>query len=91
MKKTLSILLALVLTIGVLAGCGSSASSAGSNAAAGGTNAAADGAAAANIKVGFITLHDENSTYDLNFINAAKAACEQLGVEYLLRTNVPEG
>jgi len=91
MKKTLSILLALVLAIGVLAGCGSSASSAGSNAAAGGTNAAADGAAAANIKVGFITLHDENSTYDLNFINAAKAACEQLGVEYLLRTNVPEG
>ena len=44
-----------------------------------------------NIKAGFITLHDENSTYDLNFINAAKAACEQLGIEYILRTNVPEG
>ena len=28
-----------------------------------------------DIKVGFICLHDENSTYDLNFINAAKAAC----------------
>ena len=28
----------------------------------------------AKVKVGFITLHDENSTYDLNFINAAKAA-----------------
>ena len=28
------------------------------------------------LKVGFIFLHDENSTYDLNFINAAKAACE---------------
>ena len=41
-------------------------------------------------KVGFIFLHDENSTYDLNFINAAKAACEELGVEYVLRTNVPE-
>ena len=36
-------------------------------------------------------LHDENSTYDLNFINAAKAACEQLGVEAVIRTNIPEG
>ncbi len=36
-------------------------------------------------------LHDENSTYDLNFINAAKEACEKLGVEYTIVTNVPEG
>ena len=37
-------------------------------------------------------LHDENSTYDLNFINAAKAACEKLGVtDYVIKTNVPEG
>lgn len=42
------------------------------------------------VKVGFIFLHDENSTYDLNFINAAKAACERLGVEYLIKTNIPE-
>ena len=32
------------------------------------------------VKVGFIFLHDENSTYDLNFINAAKEACEAEGV-----------
>ena len=31
------------------------------------------------VKAGFIFLHDENSTYDLNFINAAKAACEKHG------------
>ena len=43
------------------------------------------------IKVGFIFLHDENSTYDLNFMNAAKEACEGLGVEYILKTNIPEG
>ena len=30
---------------------------------------------ASGIKAGFIFLHDENSTYDLNFINAAKEAC----------------
>lgn len=42
------------------------------------------------MKVGFIYLHDENSTYDLNFINGAKAACEKLGVEYIAKTNIPE-
>ncbi len=42
-------------------------------------------------KVGFIFLHDENSTYDKNFINAAIQACEDFGVEYVLRTNIPEG
>ena len=47
--------------------------------------------AAKDFKVGFIMLHDENSTYDLNFINAAKAACEQLGVTPVMKTNVPEG
>ena len=52
---------------------------------------AAETAAPADFKVGFITLHDENSTYDLNFINAAKEAAEALGVEYTLVTNVPEG
>ena len=45
----------------------------------------------ADFKIGMICLHDENSTYDLNFINAAKEACETLGVEYTLITNVPEG
>ncbi len=44
-----------------------------------------------NMKVGFIFLHDENSTYDLNFINAAIEACEKAGVPYVLKTNVPEG
>ncbi len=44
-----------------------------------------------SVKVGFIFLHDENSTYDNNFMNAAKEACEKLGVEAVLRTNVPEG
>ena len=42
------------------------------------------------VKVGFIFLHDENSTYDLNFINAAKEACEKLGVECVMKTGVDE-
>ncbi len=48
----------------------------------------AEGTAA--VKIGFIFLHDENSTYDLNFINGAKEACEKLGVEYILKPNIGE-
>lgn len=42
-------------------------------------------------KVGFICLHDENSTYDKNFLDAANAACEELGVVPVIKTNIPEG
>lgn len=77
MKKTIALLLSLVMVIGMVAftGCGSSD----------------DSAAGGDFKVGFICLHDENSTYDKNFIDAANAACEQLGVEAVIKTNIPEG
>ena len=42
------------------------------------------------LKVGFIFLHDENSTYDKNFIDAAKEACKNLGVEMVSKTQIPE-
>ncbi len=42
-------------------------------------------------KVGFICLHDENSTYDKNFLDAANAAVEELGVQAVIKTNIPEG
>ena len=45
---------------------------------------------AADIKVGFIFLHDEQSTYDKNFMDAAKAACQEMGVEYAQKTQIPE-
>ena len=46
-----------------------------------------------DFKVGFIFLHDENSTYDLNFINAANETCEALGfkkAQFIFKTNIPE-
>ena len=43
-----------------------------------------------DFKAGFIFLHDENSTYDLNFINAAKQACDNLGIKAILKTNIDE-
>ena len=43
------------------------------------------------VRVGFITLHDDQSTYDKNFIDAAKEVCEKLGIQYKIETGVPEG
>ena len=88
MKKILAVLLCLMLA---LTACGGAAST---STPAENSGAPAEGSSDAEtpaVKVGFICLHDENSTYDLNFINAAKAACEKLNVEYMLRTNIPEG
>ncbi len=42
--------------------------------------AMADGIAKEEIKLGVITLHDELSTYDKNFIDAAKQAAANLGL-----------
>ena len=44
-----------------------------------------------NVKIGFIYLHDEQSTYDLNFMRGAQEACEAAGVEYINKVNIPEG
>ena len=46
-----------------------------------------------DFKVGFIFLHDENSTYDKNFMDAATAATEALGLkadQVMIKTNIPE-
>ena len=78
MKKFVSMLLALVMVFALCA-CGSKTE---------------DGDKAESIKVGFICLHDENSTYDKNFIDAAKAACKNAGLsedQYIIKTNIPEG
>ncbi len=102
MKKFLALLLALVMVF-ALAACGQDAPEttepAGDDDSVTSDAPVSDAPKTAGIpleeiKVGFIFLHDENSTYDLNFINAAKAACEALGLsedQYVLRTNVPEG
>ena len=99
MKKILSLALVLVMVLG-LAACGSKTEAPATTAAAaeaGETTAAAETqapAAVADVKLGFIFLHDENSTYDLNFMNGAKEAIATLGLtedQYLFRTNIPEG
>ena len=74
MKRFLAIMMCLVMVLAIV-GCK-------------GTKPAEE--PAKKVKVGFICLHDEQSTYDLNFINAAKAACEKLGVEMVLKTGINE-
>ncbi len=47
-----------------------------------------------DIKFGLICLHDENSTYDKNFIEAFYEAVDNLGLkedQYVVKTNIPEG
>ena len=47
-----------------------------------------------DFKLGVICLHDENSTYDLNFINAAYAIRDALGLredQVIVKVNIPEG
>ena len=98
MKKILSLALVLVMVLG-LAACGgkteapaatTAAPAANDEAAAPETEAAAP---VADVKLGFIFLHDENSTYDLNFMNGVKEAVANLGLsedQYIFRTNIPE-
>ncbi len=74
MKKILALLLAVVMVLG-LAAC------------SGGNKGDEE---KVDLKVGFIFLHDEQSTYDKNFMVAAKAACEEMGVEYAQKTQIPE-
>ena len=46
-----------------------------------------------DVKLGVILLHDEDSTYDLNFINGVYEAAEALGLEedqVIIKRNIPE-
>ena len=86
MKKFLAMLLALVMALSLVA-CGKNETPPADD------EGNKDADTTATVKVGFITLHDENSTYDLNFINAAKEAIANLGLtdaDYILKTNVGE-
>ena len=78
MKKLLALVLAMVMLF-AFAGCG-----------AANTSSDDAGNTAAELTVGFIFLHDEQSTYDKNFMDAAKAACDAMDVKYVQKTQIPE-
>ena len=78
-----------------LAACGGNNSGNAATTGAAATGAAAGAKDVKSLKVGLICLHDENSTYDLNFINGFNEACgATLGLpneNYIIKTNIPEG
>lgn len=81
MKKILALLLAVVM-VAAFASCGGKENDEGK----------AD-AKNADFKIGLICLHDENSTYDNNFIQALKSVQKELGLtdeQVLIKTNIPE-
>ncbi len=90
MKKVLAIVLSLILVLG-LAACGSTSSD--ENTTANTKAGTAEGVDYSSIKIGLICLHDENSTYDNNFISALKEVQSELGLsddQVLIKTNIPE-
>lgn len=96
MKRILALVLALAM-IFVFAGCGEGGKKEALGMSAsplGSLEIKADYQIANDFKIGFICLHDEQSTYDLNFINAAKEVQAALGLtndQVIIKTNVPEG
>ena len=77
-SKVLALCLALVMVVGCLTACGEKTP---------------EEPAAENIKVALICLHGDSSTYDKNFIDAFKLACENKGVsadDYTIVTDIPE-
>ena len=78
-SKVLALCLALVMVVGCFAACGE--------------NPTNDEPKAENIKVALICLHGDSSTYDKNFIDAFKLACENKGLtadDYTIVTDIPE-
>ncbi len=80
MKKLLALVLVAVMMLAFVA-CGETDEAAGIN-------------SIEDVKFGLICLHDENSTYDKNFIEAFKEAVANLGLkddQWVIKTNIPEG
>ena len=81
MKKILALLLAVVM-VAAFASCGGKT-----------TGDDKDDTKAADFKIGLICLHDENSTYDNNFIQALKSVQKELNLtddQVLIKTNIGE-
>ncbi|MBQ2747728.1 MAG: BMP family ABC transporter substrate-binding protein, partial [Firmicutes bacterium] len=104
MKKILSVLLTVAMIASLclaLASCGNKEENEGENAVTlSGDMVAANAPVEADttldksdFKIGFIRLHDENSTYDKNFMDAALKVKEEFGLtdeQVVFKTNVAE-
>lgn len=99
MKKLLSVMLAVLLLVSAcfaFASCGNNNDSANGSDGSKENDSGNNGSTptpSSDFKLGVILLHDEKSTYDLNFINGVKAAAEALGLkenQVIYKRNIPE-
>jgi basic membrane protein A len=95
MKKFLALLLAGAMLLG-LASCGEGTKDllGMSDAPIDAVKVDVDYEIPEDFKIGFICLHDENSTYDLNFLKGVDEVKATLGLtddQVIVKTNVPEG
>ncbi len=91
MKKFLATLLALAMVLS-LAACGGKSDA---PAASDNSDKTEEPAAnpAADVKIGLICVHDENSGYDAAHIDGLKTACAALGIsdsQIIMKYNIPE-
>ncbi len=97
MKKLIALLLACVMVF-ALAACGGNSEEGSKKGMSESPIAEValniDYEVPADFKIGFICLHDENSTYDLNFLNAVdkiKEALKLTDEQVIVKTQIPEG
>ena len=96
-KKIISVILAILLVAATFAGCSNGGAE---NKKLGESEdiipreaISSDVEIPADFKIGLICLHDENSTYDNNFIQGLKAAAEGMGLtdeQVVIKTNIGE-
>ncbi len=97
LKKAFAVLMALILVVGCFAACGNNKKEESlgmSDSPLAAPEITKDYEIKDDFKIGFICLHDEKSTYDKNFLNAADSVKAALGLtdaQVLIKTNIPEG
>ncbi len=92
MKKILAILLAALMVFS-LAACGGSTEDALTESPLPAPELVKDFEVKDDFKIGFICLHDEKSTYDKNFLDAADEVIKALGLtedQYIIKKNIDE-
>ena len=106
-RKALALCLALVLVVGCFAACGGNEGTGETESAPAEeakvlsmtemektVPAVMKATPIKDLKIGFIFLHDENSTYDKNFMDAAKAVQAEYKLtdeQVIFKVNIPEG